>query len=93
MNICGHDIKASEIIGVGPLMLVSTGDNMTKACYNPKRYEFLVHTKNQSIKIESDSVPLAGVTSEGLAKNKNYLVEFVKEYGDVKQKILELIKD
>ena len=60
----GHSLLISEIIGVGPLMTQSSSDSTTAQLYNPKRLYFMVYTKSNTIRIESDWINFYGPESE-----------------------------
>ena len=90
MKICSHEISAAEIIGIGPLMtnyFHTTRDNL----YNRKQHYFFVHTKHQSIKIESDAVETQNCPTEYLAKTRKHLKDFLKDYDNAKASILTII--
>lgn len=54
MNIFDHEIKTSEIIGIGPLYASQSKDAAARSLYGAFRYEFHVHCKNHSIEVFSD---------------------------------------
>lgn len=53
MNICGHIIKKSEIVGIGPLMVKGHPDQTVRMLYNDKQLLFSLHLKNCTIEIDS----------------------------------------
>ncbi len=87
MNICKHFIFKDEIIGISPVMtnhFMQPIDNL----YKRKQYYFLVHCRQQSIKIESDIVETANADDSYLQKTKKHLEDFLKGYEEAKSMII-----
>jgi len=53
MDIIGHLIQDTEIIGIGPLYTQPSKDLALRSLYNSQRFIFNVHTKHNSIEIAS----------------------------------------
>lgn len=92
MEICKHHIADSEIIGIGPLMVEGTTDQLDAQLYGTVRMAFSVHVKQQSIKIQSDMVQRMNVAEDFLKKNTDYLNGFKAEYYTAKDIILASIR-
>ena len=87
MEICKHQIDKTQIVGIGPLMVKSSGNEIGRLM-NTRQLNFYLHLKQQSILIESDWQELDPMADrEG--KNKAALTEFQKEYW----KTFDLIKN
>jgi len=54
MDIFGHLINDQEIIGISPLFSQAHTDQSMQVLYKCFRYLFYVHTKQQSVSIQSD---------------------------------------
>lgn len=54
MEIIGHLIKDTEIIGIGPVYMEHSKDQIMISLYNSFRYVFDVHCKSRSVQIQSD---------------------------------------
>ncbi len=97
MIICNHHIQTSEIIGIGPLMVQYSPDQTMRTLYNERRLFFYVHTKHQSIKIESVFFQI-GTTQEDTKSEfeKKQLAlyrEFHSEYDLARKYIIELLQN
>jgi len=91
MDIQGHLIKDSEIIGIGPLMNIQSESQIGKI-YNSRKLFYDIHLKERSISIESNYLNIGydkASTEEEQAREKWY--EFIKDYSGVKKVIEGLI--
>lgn len=90
MNICNHIIDDNEIIGIGPLMTAWPTSGIDQL-YGRKKHYFLLHTAQQSIKIESDFLETANLPDDSLKKNKKILDDFIIGYDKAKEQIASWI--
>lgn len=88
MEIINHYISDTEIIGIGPVLTERKQDPL----YPTLRYSCWVHTRYQSIRIESDACVL-GEFNPQREKDTAYLKDWLEKYQAAKEKILQLIKD
>lgn len=93
MLICQHIIKSSEIVGIGPLMRETATDQISAQVYDSVRYFFMLHLKNQSVRIESNLVARAGMSEPQLHRNKIHLKEFESDYDFAVTTIKTLVND
>lgn len=96
MNICGHIISKSQVIGIGPLMLRHSPDQTQQALYNSTQLFFWLHLKNHSAKIESDWFQL-GFRRDDLndfnKQQRDLFNQFKGQYDTAKAAILEAIDE
>ncbi len=94
MNICGHLIKTSTIIGIGILYRFTHTDMGIKKAYNPIALGFVVYTTYSTIEIKSDYFIL-GVSSNGLTdsekRNRERYIKFEEQYYEAAFNVAELI--
>ena len=95
MNICGHIISTSQIIGIGPLMVKDSTDQTTRLLYNSKQLFFLLHLKNQSVEIKSEwfQVGVAQDRDDFYMKQRDLYNQFKAQYDTAKAAILEVIDE
>jgi hypothetical protein len=86
MEICHHNIDAAQIIGIGPLMTEHKPD----VIYPTARYYFMLHCRQQSIRIDSDAV-VKGDFNPDKEKDIAYLKDFLRRYNQAKEKIIEML--
>jgi hypothetical protein len=92
MTICNHLIKASEVIGIGPLMTQVSSDQTMRMLYKEKKLWFELHFKNHTTKIESDWISFAEhLTEEQKKSNKQYFDEFRISYQNAVAEIIKII--
>ena len=91
MDIIGHLIQDTEIIGIGPLYAEPTKDLTMQSLYNSFRYFFDVHCRQRSIRIESDYFkPAQSDELKRLNEKKRYN-DWKEEYNRVRKLIAEQI--
>lgn len=80
MNINGHLIKDSEIVGIGPLMVQQSTDLTIETLYRARRYYFDLHLRAHSVRIETDFLYFDGITAEQLNQSEKKRKEFNESY-------------
>lgn len=80
IELNGHLIKKSEIVGIGPLMIVDTQNSAEWALYASRRYFYVIHLRNHDIKIESDWYRFQSIPEDQLADNKKAASEWKQRY-------------
>jgi hypothetical protein len=94
MEIQGHIIKESEIVGIGPLMVKASPDAIDRQVYNTKKLLYDIHLRERSIIIESNflNVGYGDNTTDEEEKARQDWKDFSAEYHKVKLAVSELIK-
>ena|ERR1051325_7852842 len=80
MEIIGHLIQDTDIIGIGPLYAEQSKDLMMQSLYNAFRYFFEVHCKQRSIRIEGDFFKPAGYNDHNKEKETAKIKSWKEEY-------------
>jgi hypothetical protein len=93
MIICHHIIQKSEVVGIGPLMVARHPDHVQATIYQSRQLFFVLHLKNQSVKIESDWFAFDGVDGEQKKKNRDAYDQFRGQYDTAFAEIKELIEN
>ena len=95
MEIEGHFIKDSEIIGIGPMMQKGTTDPIELQLYNTKKFYFDVHLRHRpSITIETKFLQVGYKDDNGEENEKarEEYKKFYERYQEVKKKIIALVE-
>lgn len=95
MEICGHLIKESEIVGAGPLMVELYPEINMQQMFNRRRQFFLLHLQKQSVKIESEWLDLGYGPEEKITdrekKARQDYITWKETYNEAKARIENLI--
>ena len=91
MEIFFNHIKESEIIGIGPLYMQASKDNVSRSLYNSFRFMFEVHCKTRSIEIHSDYFR-PGFKENPDQKETDAYKKWEKQYHDYRDKVVELLE-
>lgn len=94
MKVDGHYIRDAEIIGIGPLLMEQSSDNVMRSLYNATRLTFLVHCRQQSIRIESEWFKIGhrGDSDDKTIKERSRYDHYMVSYNDIQQQIISLPK-
>ena len=97
MNICGHLIKTTDIIGIGPLCYQESPDLTLRTLYEQQRLVFDIYTSRSTIEIKSDyfNVGTGQSRKDDKIMQEHYkrYVEFENDYYSVKRTIAILIEE
>lgn len=93
MEICGHYIKRSSVIGIGPLMRQKINDNTDYTLYGTVRYSFILHLQNCSVDLQSDWFRPKEAQDLERKKQIQLMENYRQYYEDAKQRILSIIKN
>jgi hypothetical protein len=88
IEIFGHMIKRDEIIGISALRVKATTDPAMWSLYGAKKLFFHVHTKQNSIEIDSDYFKVSSIDEKEALDERKAYNEWAGEY----KKLKELIK-
>jgi hypothetical protein len=91
IELNGHTIKKTEIVGIGPLMLERSLDPVLSSLYAPIRYFYTLHLRNQSVRIKSPWYDRQGRSPEDLETNKSEYSNWEKGYWTAKKAIIDAI--
>src|SRR5580765_524048 len=91
MEVCKHTVDKNEIVGIGPLMLKTSGNQIAQLL-NTRQLNFLLHLKQHSILIESEWFELDEMADRD-GKNLARFKAFQKEYNQVSATIKEMIDE
>lgn len=91
VQLHGHIIKESEIIGIGPLLLKHNNDDALRALYSPRKLFYQIYLKNQSITIESEWFYVQGMEHSVIEENKRDLHAWKATYEVQREQIKESI--
>ncbi len=93
MEMCGHHIKSSEILGIGPLMLAIASDSTRYHLYRECRYQFQIYLRNCAVYLNSDWFRPGNASDHEEKKQVALTEQYREEYHQAKLRILELIKE
>lgn len=87
MNICGHLIKETHIVGIGPLMRKPVPSQTEYQLYNTYRLFFELHFSNYTTVIESDWYSRSGYEQNVLDADKHAAEKFTAQYNNTVRQI------
>ena len=91
MQIVNYFIKESEIIGIGPLIVKFSTDQVLAQLYQEREMYFNVYTTSNCITVTTNWIRLAGINADQIDQNLAKIKTFTNEYSEAKQTIIELI--
>lgn len=94
MEICNYNVDLSQVVGIGPLMVRRSSDQITRQLYKEIQLYFILIFKNVSVTIESEWLTFADhLTQEQKDKEHSKKYQFEESYKSSKAEILEWINE
>lgn len=93
MNICNYDVDLSQVVGIGPLMIRRSSDQVMRQLYKEVQLYFVLIFRNVAVTIESDWFCFADhLTAEDKEREVSRRNQFEESYKDSKNLILDWIQ-
>lgn len=93
MEICNYNVDLSQVVGIGPLMVRRSSDQITRQLYKEIQLYFVLIFKTVAVTIESEWFCFADhLTTEDKEKEHSKKYQFEESYKHSKEEILKRIE-
>lgn len=88
MTICNYEMNETHIIGIGPLMVKRSSDQVARMFYKEMQLYFVLILQNFALTIESEWISFADhLSPEELKISNSQKLQFEESYNLAKDKI------
>lgn len=93
MNICNYEVDLSQVVGIGPLMIRRSSDQVMRQLYKEVQLYFVLIFRNVAVTIESEWFCFADhLTQEDRDKEHSRRYQFEESYKKSKEEIVDWIQ-